>query len=103
MNNSDLIAVIEKYNLCIRRIPEQVVSLWTAGNAREGDEIVEKNGRKFVRKVHTPSHPGWYMVKAVNHSDCQVHWNIKKDNLAETLEGSISLFLKSLSDVGDKA
>jgi len=34
------------------------------------------------------------MVKVVDNCDTIVRWNAKEDNLSDTLEGSINLFLK---------
>lgn len=92
----DIQALIEKHNLSIRRIPMEVQSLWSAHNVKEGDEIVEVNGRQFVRTVKIPDHAGWYMVKQVNNTDSMVRWSYKTDNLAPTLQESIELFLSKL-------
>jgi hypothetical protein len=96
MENYDLIKLIDKYDLSIRRIPDEIVSLYDTRHATDDDEIVEHNGRKFVKKVRIPEHPGWYMVKSVSNTDSLVRWNMKTDNLSDSLEGSINLFLSKV-------
>lgn len=112
----DILEMIDKHNLSIRKIPLQTVELYELQHYKEGDEIVtltkeeqEKRwrkesaerfikrfpeGRKFCRRIKIPDHAGWYMCKQVNSTDTTVRWNIKTDYLAPTLEESINLFLK---------
>lgn len=112
----DILAIIDKYNLSIRKIPETVTELWTYYEGtplKEGAEIITMtaedmgsstpkifnknfpNGRKFQKITKIPEHAGWYMCKTVNNTNSQVRWFIDKDNLAPSLEESIKKFLNS--------
>lgn len=107
----NIVEIIEKYNLSIRRIPDILTETNDIRHYREGDEIViltvdkvapkfKKSfaerfpeGRKFCRRYKVPENAGKYMVKRVDNNFSAVSWDARKDNLADTLEGSIELFL----------
>lgn len=93
VNDLSIIQVIEKYNLSVRRIPDSVTEVNEIRHRKEGDEVITQYGRQFCRRTRIPEHAGWYMVKPINDTGSMVRWDAKKDNLAETLEGSIELFL----------
>ena len=99
MNLQDLVALIEKHNLSIRRIPMAVHSLYEARHFKPGDEIIfmEKYGRDMCRHTTVPVHAGKWMCRSVSNTSSSVVWNIKTDNLADTLEQSIEMFLVKLS------
>lgn len=85
--------MIEKYNLSVRRIPNIVSETLDIRHFKDGDEIlVSPNGRKFCRRYRVPENAGMYMVQSVNNTSSGVIWS-KDDNLADTLEKSIELFL----------
>jgi hypothetical protein len=90
----DVVAMIEKYNLSVRRIPNIVSEICDIQHYRDGDEIlISPKGRRFCRRYRVPENAGKYMVQVVNNAFSQVQWNSKIDNLADTLEKSIELFL----------
>ena len=89
----NIIEMIEKYNLAIRRIPNNYTETYDIRHFKDGDIIIEKFGRKFVQRTIIPNNAGKYMVKQVNNNMSTVTWNVHKDNLADTLEDSINLFL----------
>lgn len=92
----NLSQIIEEHNLSIRRLPDKVISRYDIRHFKEGDEVVEINGRKFAKRTTIPEHAGWYLVKQINNTMTTVHWSFKTDFLAKTLEESIELFLESL-------
>ena len=112
----DIITIIEKYNLSTRRIPNILTETYEIRHYKEGDEIVTltvdkvapelkasfaKNfpeGRKFCRRYKVPKNAGKYMVKPVDNNMSTVQWNVKTDNLADTLEESILLFLSKIEN-----
>ena len=91
--------VIEQYNLSIRRIPNKVCEIHDIRHYQAGDEIIENNGRKFCRRYKIPKNAGKYMCKQVNDIGSIVRWNLKTDNLSDTLQESINLFLEKQSKV----
>lgn len=98
MDYKDLIKLIEKYNLAIRRIPDKIINLYDMRHYKDGDELYlsDITGKQYVQRVRIPKYAGWYLVKEVNSTGSIVKWDIKKDNLAETLEESINLFISKL-------
>lgn len=95
----DIVAMIEKYNLSVRRIPNIVSETLDIRHFKDGDEIlVSPNGRKFCRRYKVPANAGKYMVKPVDNNMSTVQWNVKTDNLANTLEESILLFLSKIEN-----
>lgn len=94
MTAEEIIDTIATHNLCVRRLPEVVVSRFTAGAIKEGDTVVEIKGRKYIEQTRTPKNAGWYMCTQVNNTDSLVRFS-KKDHLAPTLAESLGLFLKT--------
>lgn len=94
MDIKELTEIIEKYNLSIRYIPKESRETHEIRHFKEGDEIIEQYGRKFCTRVKINKNGGKYMVKEVNDTSSMVQWNTDKNNLADTLEESIQLFLK---------
>jgi len=93
---TDIFDTIEKHNLSIRRIPNEAISIFSDRHYKAGDEYIMRHGHRFVRRVAIPEHAGMYMVKQVNHTMADVHWNKDKDNLAPTLQESVQLYLRKL-------
>jgi hypothetical protein len=90
----NILEIIEKYNLSIRKIPNVVCEINDIRHLRPGDEIIETaRGIKRCKRYKVPKNSGKYMVKEVNNNDSTVMWNSNIDNLADTLEESIKLFL----------
>ena len=91
----DIVAMIEKYNLSVRRIPNKVSEVLDIRHFKAGDDLlVSLNGRKFCRRYRVPENAGKYMVKSVSNTFSSVDWNNDdKKTLADTLEKSIELFL----------
>ena len=56
------------------------------------------NGKPIRIEVRIPKHAGMFMCKSVFNTDSMVRWNLKTDNLADTLEGSIEKFLKRIGE-----
>jgi hypothetical protein len=99
MNIQDqTLTLIIEHGLTVRQIPYEVVSHW---GYREGDpilknsEIVEKGGRNYMKQVKIPTHAGKWMAKKCVDTNSQVHWNIKNDNLSDTLQEAV---LKATQD-----
>jgi hypothetical protein len=93
----DIAAVIAKYNLSVRRIPDQVVGCYDIRHRVDGDEVfTAPNGRQFARHTDIPKHAGMFMVKPVNDTGSIVRWDARHDNLAPSLESSILLFLNKV-------
>lgn len=61
----------------------------------KNSEIVEKGGRKYMKQVKIPTHAGKWMAKKCVDTNSQVHWNIKNDNLSDTLQEAV---LKATQD-----
>ena len=95
MTSTELLVVIEEYNLSIRRIPEKVVSLYHPRHHKEGNELVTIDGKEYSKETRIPEHAGWYMVKSIQDTGSIIRWNYS-DNLAPTLHASIELYLKKL-------
>ena len=55
----------------------------------KNSEIVEQNGRKFMREVRVPEHAGKWLAKRCETTSAQVTWNIKVDNLSDTLPEAV--------------
>jgi hypothetical protein len=91
----DIVAMIEKHNLSVRRIPNKVSEVLDIRHFKEGDDLlVSSNGRKFCRRYRVPENAGKYMVKSVGNTFLSFDWNNDdKKTLADTLEKSIELFL----------
>lgn len=94
--SQDTLETIIRHGLAVRQIPREVVSLFSVYKPRPDDEIVEKNGRQYIRRVRRPNHGGWWMCKQVPNSDTLVRWDIKRDNLAPTLAESVARFVYSV-------
>lgn len=95
----DIYKIIEKYNLAIRRIPDKVCDIYSIQHLQEGDEIIElTNGVKRCKRYYAPKNAGKYMVKSINNNMSTVTWNPNSDNLSDTLDGSINLFLAKIED-----
>lgn len=100
----DILEIILKYGLSIRQIPLQRVETYSMHSYREGFEIIDVPPTKYnvegkaCRRITIPNHAGYWMCKQVNDTDSRVQWNIKRDNLAPTLEESIGKFIASLQD-----
>lgn len=99
MKYSELIEVIAKYNLSIRRIPDKVESTFAARSYKEGDTFSEN--KRFVTRVKIPKNAGKWLVKQVNNSDSMVTWRLE-DCLADTLEDSIRLVLNKMASTSKK-
>jgi len=119
----DMIQIIEKYGLSIRQIPKETRALYDMRHHKEGNKIVyssldmehinyipfkKKRGddsglifddanqtikRRYTEVLTVPNKAGYWMCKQVKSTSSSVQWNIKKDNLASTLEKSLQLFL----------
>lgn len=112
MNDTDILKAIDKYNLSVRRIPDAVYRKMDFRYYEEGDDtelltvdqVTYKesfarnypNGRRFCIKKNIPDNAGKYMCKPVGNTDSRVKWNLKTDNLADTLAESVALFLKGV-------
>jgi len=92
--------IIDKYNLSIRKIPNEIVSILEYQHYKKGDEIVTPEGynREMVKRTIVPPNAGWYMVKQVNNAMSTVKWNKESCYLAPTLGESIALFMTSMEE-----
>lgn len=96
LDANDILNAINEHCLSVRKIPEIVVSRWSAHNPKAGDKIVNVNGRDYVQTEKIPEHAGWYMCQSVKDTGSMVRWSMKEHHLAPTLGESVELFLKSL-------
>ena len=92
----DTVDLIKKYGIAIRQIPTEVYSCMEMRYFREGDEIVENNTRSLCRRKRIPVNPGYWMCKQIKDTDSIVRWNIRTDNLAATLEESITMLVHKI-------
>ena len=60
------------------------------------DTVVTENGRKFRVSKRIPKYAGYWMCKQVLNTDSQVHWSLKLDNLAATLEESVAMCISKI-------
>lgn len=98
-NKMDIAKVIAQYNLSVRYIPLVTYGLHEMRYHKEGNEIIiTENGRKLTKETIIPKNAGKYMIKQVNNTILTVQWNSHDDNLSDTLEGSISLFLSKIEN-----
>ena len=92
--------IIRQHSLAVRCLPYKVVSTYTYNNDELGpnEELIEINGRKFIRQTKILEKGGWWIVTQVKHSLSAVEFSLKKDFVAETLEEALTLFLNSKKD-----
>lgn len=98
-SNQTLELIIE-HGLMVRQIPESVTSLWSATPPRKlkaNEVLVEKNGRTFIQETRIPVHAGMWMAKKCTNTSSEVRWNIKKDNLSDTLGEAVAKAVASQS------
>ena len=81
---ADIIELMERYNLTLRRLPAEVVS------------IVRKNG-ELVREVQQKK-SGWIVKICKNHNSIQ-KWSMKDDFYAETPEEAIQKAIKHIKQL----
>jgi len=62
----------------------------------KGAEIVEKDGCKFMKTVEVSKHAGKWMAKKSDEMSTQVTWNIKTDNLSDTLQEAVEKAVQSI-------
>jgi hypothetical protein len=118
----DYFQLIKEHSIATRQIPKKIVRHWTINKnetIRDSDTIVEslckhtplkhqqqdpmfifKNGqwyRRLKEEVKTPKDAGKWMCQiSPNDTSCELRWDKKRDNLADTLEGSIDKLLKKI-------
>jgi len=92
--------IIKQHSLVVRCLPHKVISTYTYNNDKlePNEELIEINGRKFIRHTKVLERGGWWVVKQVKHSMSEVQFSLKKDFIAETLEEALTLFLNSKKD-----
>lgn len=94
MSSSDnsTLALIVEHGLTVRQIPMCVVNRWGMRPKhvlKDNETIVTVNGREFIETRRIPTHAGKWMAKRCTHSDASVVWNIKRDNLSESLHEAV--------------
>lgn len=97
-NQNETLALIIEHGLTVRQIPHEVIHHWgyrSGAPIMKDSEIVERDGRKFIKQVKTPVHAGKWMAKKCINTGSQVNWNIKTDNLSDTLHEAV---LKATQD-----
>lgn len=93
MTSDEIIEAIDKHCLCVRKLPNQIVSVHEIRHRQSGDEVIMYCGREMCRSTRIPKHAGWYMVKPADDTGSITRWDLKTDNAAPTLEGSVKLYL----------
>lgn len=100
MNTLDLII---KHGIAVRQIPLIVIETWSKGYTtnRENSKSypVVVNGREFVRVERIPENAGCWMSQVCKGTSANMLWDTKRDNLALTLEDSVSLLVAELEAV----
>jgi hypothetical protein len=93
LTKQNTLELIIDHGLTVRQIPFKKVCLWGYRDGApiiKGAELVEENGRRFMREVRTPAHAGKWMAKKCIDTGSEVHWNIKTDNLSDTLQEAVA-------------
>lgn len=87
------LALIIKYGLSVRQIPETETALYsyTEGTTlAENQRLVQKFGRTMIESIKRPKLGGMWMAQRVKHSDSMVRWDVKENHLSNTLEEAVS-------------
>jgi hypothetical protein len=85
--------LIVKHGLMVRQIPLEMVSYWGFGTDApiiKDAEIVQVDGRRFMKTISIPAQAGRWMAKTCGHQDTSVSWNLNKDCLSDTLQEAVS-------------
>lgn len=117
-----LVNAITTHGLMVRQIPLEIVERWNITTSNEknipADAEIEvimpdlayfngnqarfndfyrynPNGRRVRVERRVPAHAGYWLTKQATHSMSQIHWDIKEDCLAATLEQSVALWLQN--------
>jgi hypothetical protein len=82
--------ILSLEGIVIRKIPVEVVSLWTSPPKPEAlkpnESIVEKNGRKLLRVVDYPKYGGKYLVTFAYHTNSMIQFDYKTNGIGNTIE-----------------
>lgn len=98
-SNTDTLSLIIQHGLTVRQIPHSVTEKW---GYREGAPLmqdavlIEDNGRTFQKRVRVPANAGMWMAKPCKDTSAMVRWNIKRDNLSDTLDAAVK---KAVADI----
>lgn len=93
--------IIKEHSLVVRCLPDKVISVY---KYREGDilsndeEIIDKEGRKFIKRTKLVENAGLWIVKQAKNTDSTIQFSLKRDFTGNTLEEAITLFLNSKKD-----
>ena len=104
MNDRKIIELIQKYSLTVRCLPKTVTSLWSFQGdykfkLKNNQNIIEHNGRKYIKTVREVERAGWWYVTESKNTDSIVHFSKGyKVFFAPTLEEAIQLFLESIKN-----
>jgi hypothetical protein len=89
----DTLNLIVSHGLMVRQIPLEVISHWgfgTDGPILKDAEIVEVDGRRFMKTIDIPANAGQWMAKPCRHQGTSVSWSLNKDCLSDTLQEAVS-------------
>jgi len=103
MTIEELYSIIAEHDLCIRRIPDKVVSHFEPRHFRPGDELVTytyKSGqvREFAKRTTVPKMAGVWLVLRVSDTGAITRW----DNAirGKSLEEAIANYIEGLQAPG---
>lgn len=91
-SNPQTLELIIKHGLTVRQIPNTVISLYSLRpnhTLKSNEVIIEKNGRSFIQETNVPANAGKWMAKKCVHTNSMIRWDVKTDNLADTLEEAV--------------
>jgi hypothetical protein len=95
MNLQDLESIMEKYSIAIRRIPNFSVGVYEMRHYQDGDEIIKRNGKDYVRRTTVNKTGGDYLVVPMNTTSISPSW--ANSFRGKSIEEAVRKFLNSLS------
>lgn len=116
----DILKIIEENGLSIRQIPKIIINRYDIRHHKPGNKIetwkptIEyfqnqsfggspesrmkyfyqkfPEGRQFTVEEKIPTNAGKWMCKQIGNTDSMVKWDMRTDNLADTLEESVLMW-----------
>jgi hypothetical protein len=113
MTDAELLEIIARHCLSIRRIPLQMINILEGRHRNEHpdgiiilrdidrkiDGVWRKVPAEFIQLTRVPPHAGWWMCQSLSNSTGSiVSWSEKKHYLAPTLKESVQAFIKAIED-----
>ena len=86
-----LAEILAMQGVVIRNIPKETRSRFgyrERRKLRQGESIVESNGRKYIESIKVNSLGGKFIVTFKTSQDSQVCFNIKRDGVGDSIESA---------------